>query len=108
MWKSVRSDFHLKYYSFLVVIIADVIVMIEDSVKITREAYEKIALYAKLIPEITGLDLECGGLLIDPKSQNDCISRDAYLIYGQEVTHSSGIFGGSSIMEAYGNLKQKA
>ena len=85
---------------------ADVTAMRDASVKITRAAYQKMSLYARLITEITGLNLECGGLLLDPSAAQDGVTRDIYLLPDQEVTESAGHFGNDSLMQAYGHLKK--
>lgn len=50
-------------------------------IKITGEAYKKINLYSRIVSEITGKDIECGGILLNYNNKNDGVIRDAYLDY---------------------------
>ncbi len=54
--------------------------------KITREALEKLNLYARLVSEITEEDIECRGALLNYVHTHDDIIRDVYLEPGQGVT----------------------
>lgn len=50
-------------------------------VKITGEAYRKINLYAKIVSEIAGKDIECGGTMLNYRDRNDGVIRDTFLDY---------------------------
>ncbi len=54
--------------------------------RITREALEKLNLYARLVPEITEEDIECRGALLNYMQMHDDVTRDVYLEPGQGVT----------------------
>ncbi|MEM4244821.1 MAG: Mov34/MPN/PAD-1 family protein [Candidatus Nanoarchaeia archaeon] len=62
----------------------------QNTVKITREAFKKMRLYAKFISEILGIDVECGGVLLNDRKKDDGIIRDVYLSDNQEVDTSEG------------------
>ncbi|MDP2907056.1 MAG: LysM peptidoglycan-binding domain-containing protein [Nanoarchaeota archaeon] len=57
--------------------------------KITNEAYKKINLYSKIVSEIFGGDIECGGRMLNYTGMDDGIIRDAYLQY-QRVNSGDG------------------
>ncbi len=62
----------------------------ENTVKITREAFKKMRLYAKFVSEIVGIDIECGGVLLNHKNKDDDVVRDIHLSENQEVDTSEG------------------
>jgi len=53
---------------------------------ITDYAYKKIKAYASLACIIAHESIECGGYLVTPKEDYDCIVKDAYLSKNQKVT----------------------
>lgn len=64
-----------------------------DSVKITKEAFKKMNLYANIVSEIIGGDKECLGTLLNYKNKNDNIARDIHLWKDQVVDSASGSLG---------------
>lgn len=68
-----------------------------NSVRITKEAFEKIKKYARLTSKIMGQDMECSGLLIG--SRNDDVARDAMLLE-QDVGVNSCNYINNSVAEA--------
>jgi len=64
-------------------------------VKITDEAYKKINLYSRMVSEIAGEDIECGGRMLNYRGKNDGIIRDVYLQY-QTVSSGDGYLGNNS------------
>ncbi len=55
------------------------------SIKITEETFDKICIYAKLVCEETGRDLECLGYLLSDTEKFDGIVTDALLMPKQKV-----------------------
>lgn len=59
-------------------------------IRITREAFEKMNLYARFVSDISGIDLECGGVLLNYRNKQDDIIRDVHLSDNQEVETAEG------------------
>ncbi|MDP2909122.1 MAG: LysM domain-containing protein [Nanoarchaeota archaeon] len=73
-----------------------------STVKITKEAFYKMNLYASIVSEIVGSDKECVGALFNYKGKYDNIARDVYLCR-QEISSVSAIPSGDG--EHYTELK---
>jgi hypothetical protein len=58
-------------------------------IRITSEAFKKMKLYAGLISEMAGREVECFGLLLNHQDKYDDIARDVFLGPEQQVTASS-------------------
>lgn len=61
-----------------------------SEIKITKEAFQKMNLYASIVSEVIGSDKECLGTLLNYKGMNDNAVRDIHLWKGQIVTSSDG------------------
>lgn len=70
-----------------------------DSMKITKDAFKKMNLYASIVSEIICSDKECLGALLNHQNKNDNITRDVYLWKDQTVTSISGLPG--EVQDAY-------
>jgi len=66
----------------------DEAVFSEDSFRITRGAFEKAKLYAKLCSKIAGTGMECYGYLMSPKDSKDNTITDVYFADEQMVQNS--------------------
>ncbi|MFH1332123.1 MAG: Mov34/MPN/PAD-1 family protein [archaeon] len=75
--------------------------------KITREAFQKMNLYARLVSEIAGRDVECAGFLLNESDTYDDIARDVYLSKGQTVAEAEGNFDEEQDAESFAELKKK-
>ncbi len=63
-----------------------------DTITIPSLVWQKAALYAKLICEVTGRDFECAGTLITPVQRTDGIPTDVHYSYNQEVLSLNASF----------------
>jgi len=61
-----------------------------DNIHITKYAFEKAYVYARLACEKARGTIECGGYLIAPRQAQDRIATDSFLAKNQDV--SSGLF----------------
>jgi len=75
--------------------------------KITREAFQKMNLYARLVSEIAGRDVECAGFLLNESDAYDDVVRDVYLSKGQTVTQANGNFDEEKDAESFAEIKKK-
>jgi proteasome lid subunit RPN8/RPN11 len=50
-----------------------------DKILITDYAFDKMRKYSSLVCKIFGKELECGGYLIAPKHDTDCVVKDIFL-----------------------------
>ncbi len=76
-------------------------------VRITREAFEKMNNYARLVSEIVGRDVECAGLLLNDYEMYDDVTRDVYLSNGQTISESDGNFNQEEDAKSYAEIKKK-
>ncbi|MFO7711251.1 MAG: hypothetical protein R6V53_05795 [Candidatus Woesearchaeota archaeon] len=58
-----------------------------DTITIPSLVWQKASLYAKLICEVAGRDLECGGTLVTPVQRTDGIPTDIHYSYNQTVEY---------------------
>lgn len=61
-----------------------------NTIRISKDAFYKMNLYASIVSEISGYPKECVGTILNYKNKNDNIARDIHLERGQEVTGSNG------------------
>ena len=77
----------------------------DEALRITKGAYEKAMLYAKLVSEIAGSGMECYGYLLKPKDSVEDIVTDVYLGDGQDALSAHVYLSGEGVKRAMDEME---